>query len=484
MFNGAAVKWTGRIHKDADMHNRIWVQHMNIIDEECIKVRRRLGSFPMPEVLELVGDPALREVTNIISSYDTNVGSRTFTTPLERCIYENTCQNMLKSVLFPYRTKWDIGIAKSDIVEELLVKLLYVVPNIKILVLPPRVAVPYTDILMERIQILNRLEEFEFNFGCTSEILIQLSKHCLRLKKISVQFSKYVNDSCVEHLLNLRGLISLKIANTSITANGYARLLSGLPDLQNIRCYNPIDPVLRNVTVSLPSVNMFTGKVATMRLLVQKCPNIRQLKLVSIVDDPSALGELKNVVNLSFQQDTDTPVSFSPLITQLGPNLTRLRLLGISTINLDVIINYCTCLKKLSIMSSNVECDVQKFNPKSAHFQNVNNLRLVENFGPFDFCTILHLYTNLTVLDAVEEDQICDHVIKRIIIFGGFRHLTEFVIEDCGYLSMESVLFLLNCCPNLTTIGLLNSWPGIPEEVLLAFITFIQTHNLPLAVRF
>jgi hypothetical protein len=83
MLNGAAVKWTGRIHKGADIHNRIWVQHINIIHEEFIRVRRRLGSFSMPEVLELVGDPALREVTNIISSYDRNVGSRTFTTPLE-----------------------------------------------------------------------------------------------------------------------------------------------------------------------------------------------------------------------------------------------------------------------------------------------------------------------------------------------------------------------------------------------------------------
>jgi hypothetical protein len=52
------------------------VQLVNIIDEECIKVRRRLGSFSMPEVLELVGDPALTEVTNIISTYDNNGRSR------------------------------------------------------------------------------------------------------------------------------------------------------------------------------------------------------------------------------------------------------------------------------------------------------------------------------------------------------------------------------------------------------------------------
>jgi hypothetical protein len=66
------------------------VQYIYILDEEFIKLRRRLGSFPMPNVLELVGDPALREVTNIISTNDRNVGSRTFATPPERQINYKT----------------------------------------------------------------------------------------------------------------------------------------------------------------------------------------------------------------------------------------------------------------------------------------------------------------------------------------------------------------------------------------------------------
>jgi hypothetical protein len=41
----------------------------------------------MPEVMELVGDPALTEVTNIISTYDRNVDSHMFATPPETQIY-------------------------------------------------------------------------------------------------------------------------------------------------------------------------------------------------------------------------------------------------------------------------------------------------------------------------------------------------------------------------------------------------------------
>jgi hypothetical protein len=194
------------------------------------------------------------------------------------------------------------------------------------------------------------------------------------------------------------------------------------------------------------------------------------------------LGELKNVVDLSVHQNMDTPVIFNPLVTRLGPNLTSLVLFGIVTIDIDVIINYCTCLKNFAIMYSIFECGAQRFNYKSTHFQNVNNLKLVENFGPFNFNTILHLYINLNVLYAKKWEQMNDDLIRRIISVGGFRRLRLFLIEDGGYLSMESVLLLLNCCPNLTKIGHLKSWSGIPEIVALAFNKFLQTHNLALSV--
>jgi hypothetical protein len=97
------------------------------------------------------------------------------------------------------------------------------------------------------------------------------------------------------------------------------------------------------------------------------------------------MGELKNVVNLAIHQNRDTLFGLSPLITPLGPNLASLLLSGIVTINKDVIINYYTCFKKLTIFYSIAECDVQSFNPKSAHFRNVNILKLLEKFRAICF---------------------------------------------------------------------------------------------------
>jgi hypothetical protein len=106
----------------------------------------------------------------------------------------------------------------------------------------------------------------------------------------------------------------------------------------------------------------------------------------------------------------------------------------------------------------------------------------MQTFGPFDFSTILHLYINLNVLDAMEVGQITDAVISRIISVGGFSHLKTFLGTNCGYMSMESVVFLLKSCANLTMVGHLSTWSGIPKEDVLALKKFVQTHNMSLAV--
>jgi hypothetical protein len=124
------------------------------------------------------------------------------------------------------------------------------------------------QLLVERIQILTHLQEFCFHTGCTTEIIIQLSKYCPHMKKISVQDSRRVDDQCVEHLLKLRHLLSLNIAETSVSANSYATLLSGLPQVRDVVWFHPIDPVLGNLTLCLPSVEAFVGIISDAKLLV------------------------------------------------------------------------------------------------------------------------------------------------------------------------------------------------------------------------
>jgi hypothetical protein len=110
---------------------------------------------------------------------------------------------MLKAVRLPCMSTCDMGITESEFVQELLIKLPYAIPNIKALILPPLKRLNYMQLFVERIQILTQLQEFRFHVGCTTEIIIELSKYCPHMKNLSVRFSICVDDVCVEHLLKL-----------------------------------------------------------------------------------------------------------------------------------------------------------------------------------------------------------------------------------------------------------------------------------------
>jgi hypothetical protein len=291
-----------------------------------------------------------------------------------------------------------------------------------------------------------------------------------------------VDDSCVEYLLRFRLLIFLNIAETSISTNGYATLLSGLPQLEDITCFYPFDLVLRHLRISIPSVRKFIGTISAGRSLVQMCPNIRELVLLSLSSDPSDLSELAMVTHLTIQQANSAVYRISPLITRLGPTLTCLELFHVVNISVEDVIYYCISLKQLSINLCQLKCDLEKFSRELLHFQNVNELRLVQNAGTFDFSNILHMYVNLNILHVEGMEQMTETLITRIIRVDGFRNLNEFVAEQCGDLSLDAVALLKEGCPSLNFIGNLSSWPGISEEQLDNYLEFVKVHNLSLIV--
>jgi hypothetical protein len=179
-----------------------------------------------------------------------------------------------------------------------------------------------------------------------------------------------VDDECVEHLLKLTHLRALNVAGTSISINSYGSLLSGLPQIQDIVWSDPIDPVLRDLTVCLPSVKSFVGNISDAELLVMMCPNVTHIFLHSTIEDISVLGELRSVVALSIFISNCNVIGFSALIRGLGPNLTILEMHQVENINIDYIINYCTVLNTLTISHCHVT-QAEIFDIESPHFLNL-----------------------------------------------------------------------------------------------------------------
>jgi hypothetical protein len=484
MIEEVGIRWIIRLCVAARIDRNIWLKTIKSVEEECILVHHTLGSRRIPVILELIGryGDILKDFMNIISTYDTELRRHFPMNVQEIYIYEKICSNMLKSILFSCMSKCSISVANSDIAQGLLIKLLYVIPKIKTLILPLSDRLTNMPILSERIQLLTRLEEFEFHYGCTSEIIIQLSTYCPLMKRICVEYSTRVNDSCVEHLLKLRSLISLNIAGTLTSTNGYATLLSGLPQLEDITCFYPFDHVISDLPVSLPSVRKFTGIISAGRSLVRKCPNITELILISMVNDPSDLAEFTMVADLTIKNRIAVFCMLSPLITRLGPTLTSLKLFNVVSINMEDVIHYCSSLKHLSITQCKLNCELVLFSRELKHFQNVVHMRLLQNKGNFCYISNLHLYVNLNILHIAGIKEVTDASIARIIKIGGLRNLNEFVAEYCGDLSLKTAILLLDSCPSLVLIGHLKGWPRISRENQENFLDFVKTHNLSLVV--
>jgi Leucine-rich repeat (LRR) protein len=435
----------------------------------------------MPLVLEVIVLYAVKEFTEIISSYDKNILDSLIAKVYDRRSYNDVCTNILKSVLLPCISTCNVANIASDSIQGILIKLLYVIPNIKSLILPSVQRPGYLPLLVERIQILKNLQEFGFHVGCTTEILKELSKYCPRLQKLSVQHSKSVDDFCIEHLLTFTQLVSLDISDTSVSTNGYRELLLGLTQVQNITWFDPIEPVLIRRIECLPSVRIFAGTLLGGTLLVRKCPNITKLTLISLTSDISGLAELRNVTSLSISHCCYARTGGDFVIKGLGTTLTKLKLLDIVNINIDDLIGHCTVLKTLDIHSCHIT-NRRKLDHKFPHFRNLKELSLINNFGPFKFSCVLHLYVNLRKFHVVGMGQITDTIIREIVTAGGFRSLIECVVDNCGDMSMDTVWLLMQNCPSLCEIGNIKSWSGVTQYEVQSLLNFLRNNNLSLTV--
>jgi hypothetical protein len=455
------------------------MQEIESVEAECLLLRQELSSLPLLMISELTEHSILQDFTHIIALYNKNNGRPSVTRFWDRQVHQKLCENILRSVLFPCIPICNLRNVNSEFVEELLIKLMYFTPNTEILIMPEVEYINYRQHLVKNIQILNRLQEFNFHFGCTTNIIVELSKYCPRLKNISVQYSIFVCNNCVEDLLKLRHLQNLNVAGTSVSNSGYRALISGLPELQDIVWFNPIEQVLRHTTGDFHSVTRFIGNVSSANLVVHKCPNINELTLLRIDEIVPSLGELRSVSKLAIISSSCIEMGFSMFIRQVGANLTTLEMNQVWDINVNDIVNYCCALNSLDLKHCRT-MDIGVGDRNSVHFRNLRILKFVINMGVFGFGSILYLYYNLNEFHAAHVRVVTETLIRQIVTHGGFRHLNKFVVKNCGYMTMETAWVLLENCPDLTEIGNIYTWSEVITDEVQTFLNFIRYNNLSL----
>jgi hypothetical protein len=182
MLREAAVKWTPRLKLAAVMSRDTCLQEIESVEEECALVRQRFASHLVPSPSDHIIRNAVKTFARTIASYDNGI-DRTFINTLHDAqIHHDICMLMLKAVLLPCMSTCNVRTTESMFVQEIIIRLLYVIPNVRSLILPPEQGLTYLEHFVERIQVLTHLQEFHFHVGCTREVIVELSEYCHSLK--------------------------------------------------------------------------------------------------------------------------------------------------------------------------------------------------------------------------------------------------------------------------------------------------------------
>jgi hypothetical protein len=454
------VDWTNRLREAGYLRREEWLREIQRVEEECELQREHYISLK-PCATETLNYVA-REFVKIIEDYDGNNG-RHLVTAADRTIHKLACRSMLESALIPGITVWDVSIAKSEFLKELMILSFPSLPDLKCLRIAEEAFHGCSWLLVNSIWMLTHLQEFYFPFGCFNQVLAELGKHCSKLKRLSVMFSEEVNDGSVIHLKKLKNLVFLNVGGTSITPRGYGEILSGLSKVQNVMWTSYVDDVLMSITKEeIHSVKHLFGTVRNVLILALKYPFITHLSLYRVKDDLSNLKELTTITDLALADCDSDSVCLVNILQSLGSRLRHLELKNVNNVSVRDVINCCTHLETFAIKSCNFTCpEGLNFEPQLQHFQNLAVLELTANQWYEDFHSYLKCYVNLKELIARNTPQLDDTAVVSVLRSKGFQELRIFSAHGCGALSMLSAFLLMEYCDNLIQLRGVGTWTHV-----------------------
>jgi hypothetical protein len=372
----------------------------------------------------------------------------------------------------------------SEFVQELLSQSIHTNPNITHLILPPTPTTKVERSVFSNLHSLTMLQEFNFQFSCTTEILIELGRHCTLLKVLDVTSSVLVTDDCVQYLLNLQSLEKLYVPETKISETCYAVLLSNLPRIQNITWFGQVDFILQRIAKEyLPLINEFLGAVSDASLLRKVCPHIKQLGICLHTENCLDLVYLTDVDWLEFTSFDYKIRNGKIIIESMGIRLTKLIMTAVRNVDITHIINCCSVLKFLDIdICGVVMSENFIFAPELPHFKSVTEIIVKRIVGFEYFLKFLHHYVNLEFFRAEYVRELEHVTVSAILNAGGFRKLAKIFLGLCGPLTLQTAMLLIEKCDNLSVIGKVATWTCVSDNDRHALFNFVQKNNLKLAV--
>lgn len=333
-------------------------------------------------------------------------------------------------------------------------------------------------------------------FDCTDNIVAVIGDNCKNLQTLDVTSSRSVTDRSIPSLLKCEKLHLLQMHRTSITVVGYAQLLLGLPNLQDLGRCDEFGRVVKylaqeELLTSFPLKKLQTRELNTtmLSLVIDICPNVTELSLFhSETCDLRLLCNFDNLKKLKLLSCNFYLDHLKEIIEVRGYNLSSLHLEHVEDMDFNSIYfisQHCPLLKNLVLYNCDFMDEIPNFDKryKLRPFEYLEHLFWVVD------CSILHLEfilrhsTNIKYVHLGSSTGITHSSIVNILAVNQMKKLEEMRILYSSDMCMDSVRLLIENCSNLRVLSELESWQGLTVDELILFKKYLHVNNIDLDIR-
>lgn len=345
---------------------------------------------------------------------------------------------------------------------------------------------------------MRHLQSICINYDATDNIIRSLGECCPNLVAIDFSSSKCITNASVELLIALQNLRRVILYRTSVSMEGYIRLLMNLPRIEDLGRYDDLGRCLSYIDTYYPDqdelqLTKFISHYATtehLQILGRLCPKLHTISLFhnALLLDLMALIAIDNLRDLKLLSADFFGDQIRHVLEVKGCNLTHLHLEHVDEIDMNALIyisQFCPDLKTFVIYNcelvDSTSLCMRRF--PIPPFMNLERLTIAASckFWHLDFLfstafKIRYIYVG-TMVPA--DDDLIAHVLSK----NPMSQLEEFRVIFSEALTINSVYKLANSCSNLQKLSELESWTKIKECELAEFRRYIKTKNMDLDIK-
>lgn len=345
------------------------------------------------------------------------------------------------------------------------------------------------------LEHMSNLHYLSLNYDCTDTLLLKLIEHCPQLQALDVSSSKAVTNDSINLINRMQQLRYVNLIRTSVTMEGYIKLLLGLRKLEDVGRFDEIGHCLEYIVDNYPNfgefaMRKFCSRYVTTRFLQiisEYCPQMYYVSIFfnMLLCDLTALIGINNLTVLHLLSCDFFSDNIRDVLAVKGCNLTHLHLEHVDQIDMNALMyisQYCPDLQVLTIYNCEMieSTSLYLSRPAIPPFMNLERLTIVAQCDvrhlEFLWSTCLHIKTIKCGMLVPTSDAL----FERILMKNPMEHLEELSIVKSSGMTISIAYKLAEMCPMLTQLYEIDEWEMVKDVELQLFKTFIKTNNLNL----